>query len=211
MNLLKIGSLQTRIVVFFVLLMLAVQAIGLALVYTVGVSNAKKTISDELVTGERVFNRLLEQSGTQLAQGARILSSDYAFREAVASNDRQTITSALANHGARINAQVMMMVGLDQVVVADTLDNARVGRKFPLPRLIGAAEARGVASAIVLVDGRLYQLVVVPVAVPVPVAWVGSLCTVPSARVVSLTCPAPPRTAAEAPTYSLPAPRGVSK
>ena len=80
---LRISSLQARIIVFFVVLMLVVQVGALLLIKNVGVSNARDTVNDELVTGERVFNRLVQQNTAQLAQGARILSSDYAFREAL--------------------------------------------------------------------------------------------------------------------------------
>lgn len=96
---LRITSLQARIIVFFVLLMLVVQLGGLLLIKTVGISNARDTVADELATGERVFNRLVQQNTAQLAQGARILSADYAFREALTSHDGQTIVSALNNHG----------------------------------------------------------------------------------------------------------------
>ncbi|HVK55700.1 MAG TPA: EAL domain-containing protein [Burkholderiales bacterium] len=168
----KISSLQSRIIIFFVILMLVVQFGGFLLINTAGVSTANKTIGDELQTGERVFNRLLAQKNLQLTQGARILSSDFAFREALASNDRETILSALTNHGARINAQKMMLVGLDQIVIADTKDKAYEGKKFPLPKLIALAASSGNASSFVILDGHLYQIVVVPVLAPVPIAWV---------------------------------------
>ena len=167
-----IGTLRGRIIVFFVLLMLVVQVGGLLLINTVGASNARSGTRDELVTGERVLRRLLEQEAARLAQGARILASDYAFREALASNDRETIVSALRNHGARIHAEAMMLVGLDGVVRADTEDMSNAGRRFALPRLIDAAASQGMSASIVVLDGRLYQLVVVPVATPLPVAWV---------------------------------------
>ncbi len=168
----RIGGLQGRIIVFFVLLMLVVQVGGLALINTVGASNARNAIHDELVTAERVFARLLDQDAARLAQGARILAADYAFREALASNDHETIVSALGNHGARIDAQVMMLVGLDQVVVADTRDASHVGKRFGIPKLIVTAAEKGMSTSVVTLDGQLYQVVVVPVAAPIPVAWV---------------------------------------
>ena len=41
-----------------------------------GVSAARKTISDDLARGARVFDRLKEQDTERLVQGARLLSSD---------------------------------------------------------------------------------------------------------------------------------------
>jgi diguanylate cyclase (GGDEF)-like protein len=58
-------------------------------------------------------------------------------------------------------------------VRADTQDARRTGKPFPFPRLIEAAGATGKASSIATVEGKLYQLVVVPVLAPEPIAWVG--------------------------------------
>lgn len=113
----KIRHLQTRIVVFFGLLMVGVQLGGLLLLQTVGESNARSAIDDELVVGERVFREWMKQRTSQLGQGAGVLSSDYAFREALTSHDTETIVSALENHGARIHAEVMMLVDLDGRIV----------------------------------------------------------------------------------------------
>jgi diguanylate cyclase (GGDEF)-like protein len=99
------------------------------------------------------------------------MSADYAFREVISTGDRDTIASVLANYGKRIDASLMMVIGLDQRVVSDTL-GARVDKPFPFPNLIAQAEQNQQSSAMVLINGQLYQLVVVPVMAPIPVAWV---------------------------------------
>jgi len=167
----KIRRLQTRIVVFFGLLMVGVQLVGLLLLHTVGVPNARAAIDQQLVVGERVFAELMKQRTSLLGQAAHVLAADYAFREALTSHDTETIVSALDNHGARIDAQVMMLVGLDGRVIADTAA-AGAGHDFPLPALIAAARNEGNAAAIVMIGGRLCQVVVVPVAAPLPIGWV---------------------------------------
>src|SRR5690242_9965965 len=73
-------SLQTRILAFFLLLMIAVQVGGFVLINTVGITAARKTVGDELVGGARVIDLLLDQDAQRLVQGARLLSADYAFR-----------------------------------------------------------------------------------------------------------------------------------
>jgi len=165
-------SLQSRIVALFVLLMVVVQGGGFLLISTAGVAGARKTVADELATGERVFMRLLDQSAQRLVQGARVLSSDFAFRDAIATSDRETIASTLRNHGDRIDAAYMTLIGLDRRVVADTLDSDAEGRPFAFQRLIAQAERDGKAVAMVSVNGALYQVVVVPVLAPLPIAWV---------------------------------------
>src|SRR5438874_7077487 len=103
-------SLQTRILALFLLLMIAVQVGGFVLINTVGVAAARKTVGDELVGGARVVELLLEQDAQRLVQGARLLSADYAFRGAIATGDAETMRSALANHGKRIDADLMILV-----------------------------------------------------------------------------------------------------
>ncbi len=165
-------SLQSRIVALFVLLLLVVQGGGFLLISAAGVAGARVTVADELATAERVFLRLMDQSALRLAQGARLLSADYAFREAIGTADRETIASVLRNHGDRIDAAYMTLIGLDRRVVADTLDAGAQGAPFPFQRLIAQAERDGKAVAMVTVRGTLYQVVVVPVLAPVPIAWV---------------------------------------
>src|SRR5258706_4704919 len=164
-------SLQTRILALFLLLMIAVQVGGFVLINTVGVAAARKTVGDELIGGARVIDLLLEHDTQRLLQGARLLSADFAFRSAIATGDTDTIRSALANHGKRIDADLMVLVGLDQRVLADTLD-AATGEVFAFPALLANAEASRQATAMVLLRGRLYQLVLVPVLAPLPIAWV---------------------------------------
>jgi hypothetical protein len=88
-------SLQTRILALFLALMAVVQIGGFALVNTVGTTAARTTIGDELIAGEKVFQRLLHQEKRRLEQGARLLATDSAFRQAIATGDRDTISTVL--------------------------------------------------------------------------------------------------------------------
>ena len=137
----SLRGLQSRILALFLLVVVAVQVGGFVLVNTVGGAAARNTIGEELVAGARVFDRLLEEDTQRLVQGARVLAADYAFREAIATRERETIRSALVNHGKRIDADVMMLIGLDDRVIANTLD-VDPGERFSYPRLIGAGRAR---------------------------------------------------------------------
>jgi diguanylate cyclase (GGDEF)-like protein len=169
----KLSSLGTRLVVFFVALLVLVQGLGAFLVIQANSQIARQTIDGDLEQGERVFRQLLGQNQARLEQGVAILSSDFAFRQAIASNDTGTTLSVLRNHGARVGANVMTLASLENIVRADTLDNSRIGKPFAFPDLIRVAANEGKASSVVIRDGKLYQLVVVPVLAPDPIAWVG--------------------------------------
>ncbi len=167
----RLNSLKWRIAAWCAMLLLVAQIGGLVLFGQLGHSSALHNVQAELQTGDRVVSRLLEQRASQLVQAARVLAADYGFREALASHDRDTIVSALANHGSRIEANLMMLVALDEGVTAVHPDSAQ-GVEPALRSLIDAARTAGSGSGLVIVGGTLYQLVVVPVLAPLPVAWV---------------------------------------
>ncbi|HST01372.1 MAG TPA: diguanylate cyclase, partial [Usitatibacter sp.] len=169
----RFPKLGTRIVVFFVALLVIVQGVAAFLVIQANSQVARRTINEQLEQGEKVFRQLLTQNQTRLEQGANILSADFAFRQAIASNDTGTILSVLRNHGARVGANVMTLASLDNTVRADTLDPGRIGKPFAFPDLVKTAAGEGKSSSIVIREGKLYQLVVVPVLAPEPIAWVG--------------------------------------
>ena len=166
-------NLRTRIVVLFATLLVLVHGMGYLLIDAANYQIAKETIKQELGVGERIFLRLLDQQRDQLEQSAALLASEFGFRQAVATNDTATILSALSNHGARASASVMLLVSLDQIVLADTLHPDSRAQPFRFSHLTKAVESAGKASGIVTIDGRLYQLVVTPINAPTTIAWVG--------------------------------------
>jgi diguanylate cyclase (GGDEF)-like protein len=167
----RIQRLQTRIIVFFVALLALVQVAAFVFVNAANSRNARNKVEEELNVGQRVFARLLEQNAEKLKLSARVLAGDFAFREAIGTHDDPTITSALANHGARIGADAMMFVDLAGNVVADTLRPDLGSRAFEYPALLNGA--RGTAQASMeVIGGQAFQLVSVPVLAPLPIGWV---------------------------------------
>jgi len=178
--------LRTRITVFFVALLVVVQVAAFMAVNAANSTNARQKIDDELGVGERIFGRLLEQNRERLLEAAKVLAADFAFREAIATNDLGTVLSALQNHGERINANVMMLVSLDGRVVADTLHPDGIDRPFDFPALLDVARGDGSAQSIDVLQDHAYQLVMVPVLAPVPIAWVAVGLTVDDALAAEL-------------------------
>jgi adenylate cyclase len=166
------ATLQDRIVVFFVVLLMAVLLASFYLIHVTIERTAHDALRSELGVGARVFKRLLEQNSQQLLEATSVLAYDFGFREAIASRDRDTILSALSNHAARIKASGMAVIGLDGIIVSDTLAPNASGQPYAFPDLVNEAAARGRTSAIRLVGGLPYQIVVVPVLAPLPIAWV---------------------------------------
>jgi diguanylate cyclase (GGDEF)-like protein len=168
----RFRRLRTRIIVAFAILVAVVQAIAFVLVNAANDRNAQTKIAQELGVGERIFGRLLDEKRDQLIHAAGVLSADPALREAVGSRDVATIEAVLRNHGGRVGADLRWVVDMKNVVLADSGNNGRRGRAFPLVASIEAARNEGRSASLVLLDGRAYQLVVVPLAAPAPAGWI---------------------------------------
>jgi diguanylate cyclase (GGDEF)-like protein len=164
-------SLRARIAIFFVALLVGVQLVAFAFVNHTSYATAQSKIEDDLNVGQRVFERVLTQNADKLTQAASILAADFAFREAIATRDLETVKSALENHGARIHAAAMMFVSSDGRVVAASGDEDVAAHADDFD-----ARQRGVredgAARVELFRGKPFQRVVVPVRAPVTIGWI---------------------------------------
>ena len=167
-----IRSFQTKLLYLLVAVLVLLQSATLIAVHVAGQRTVRNSAAAELRVGSRLFDNILSGRGRQLSDTVRVVASDFAFREAIASGDRPTISDVLTNHGARIDADAAFLISLDGSVVADTFGQRLAGKAFPLPALVREAEERGESSGITTLDNRPYQLVVVPVLAPRPIAWV---------------------------------------
>lgn len=171
----RFRSLQSRILFFFLGLFALVQAITFLAITTANWRSVNRQIEDDLVVSGRVFHSFIEEQASQLILSAKLLSGDFAFKQAYADGDRETLFSAVTNlQQHRIGADVMVLADADEyLVIIDTLHPASYDVDFPFPELIETAEETGEpSSALGTIDGRFYRLVVVPLLAPEPVAWI---------------------------------------
>ena len=169
-------SLQSRIVVSFFILIVLVQVGSLVAVNSAIERSARADTKAQLSAAAQVFTRVIDVRSRRLVEAARVVSGDYPFKEAVVLGDHSTRLSAMDNHRKRIGADVMMLVSLAGVPVADTLHREVSAKEretvVGLPRLIDAAEKAGEVADFATIDGRLYQVAVVPLLAPAPIAWI---------------------------------------
>lgn len=125
---------------------------------------------ENLALGGSVFDQLLDFRNEQLLTAVAILADDFGFKTAVASNDRDTIRSALLNHSARIGADMAMVIALDGELVASTFDEPPI--PGPIADLVAMTEQQGMALGTVIIQGQLYQLMMVSMLAPLPIARV---------------------------------------
>ena len=77
MRLPRLKTLQSRIFLFFFLLLLVTQIGNILITSTLGLGIVNRQIAAELATGKRVFVQMFEQNTTLLGQGARVLAADF--------------------------------------------------------------------------------------------------------------------------------------
>ncbi|WP_249583595.1 putative bifunctional diguanylate cyclase/phosphodiesterase [Pseudomonas viridiflava] len=165
-------SFQARIAgVLIALLLIVVCAVYFAVKVATG--DAVRTQAQaQLEVGSRVFERLIDLRGKRLRDAVQLLSADFGFRDAVASSDSSTIRSVLLNHGKRINASDMFLLGMDGVVIASTVSDVPEGSKFVYDQALRAAKRSGQSVLIVPGGGTPHLLVESTVLAPLPIGRV---------------------------------------
>jgi diguanylate cyclase (GGDEF)-like protein len=157
-------SLRTRIAVTFLVLLAAVLTAALSVVSAANRSNAEREVGRQLSVGSSVFGRLLDSDRRQLTIAAKAVAEDYAFREAVATGDTDTSSSALENSASRVGAAMAVLSSMQGKVIASYGQHPIASAHLP--------QAKDGGSSVIVDDGRIYQLVTVAVRSPLPVALV---------------------------------------
>ncbi|HVI26272.1 MAG TPA: EAL domain-containing protein [Xanthomonadaceae bacterium] len=164
---------RTRLASFFVAALIAVQLLTAALVYGVTRHELIGEGQRQLGAAAHAFARQLDDISERVGAGVQVLSLDFALRAAIAQRDRATVLSALRNHGRRVGATQMLLVGLDGKVQADTAGEFADGVAFPYDDLVGRALQQP-AAAVVARQGRANWMVVVPVFAPDLVGFIAA-------------------------------------
>ncbi|RBO86024.1 putative bifunctional diguanylate cyclase/phosphodiesterase [Marinomonas aquiplantarum] len=166
------SSFQARLILF-VLALLALAQLGtaLAVLSSLKEDNYRQGVQS-IDVSRNVFDLLLEARAEQLTKGVEILTSDFGFKQAVATKETGTIRSVLQNHGARINADVSLLVSPAGEVI--TMTQALNASEVVADLVFAARRSGGSSISTMIAFGDLaYQLVLVPVRSPNIVAWVG--------------------------------------
>ncbi|HEX5791839.1 MAG TPA: EAL domain-containing protein [Rheinheimera sp.] len=165
-------SLRTKlIVVMLLLLSLLATATGLATLNTMKRDSEAQARQILTVSG-KVLTETLNNRARQLSSSVQILATDFGFRRAVATAEQETIESVLANHGNRINASLMLLLGTDGSLLASSETSINAADIAPLFNQTQGKSTEPVAD-IQQLAGQPYQLVLAPVKAPALIGWVG--------------------------------------
>jgi diguanylate cyclase (GGDEF)-like protein len=167
-----VKSLQNKIFLFFVLLLLMVQAIAFWTLYSGNKNQEAAEINNRLTTAKTIFTELFERRSEYLVAFAETAAKDYGLKE-VFNDDTRSLLVALNNHRKRIDADLAMTISANGGVTGQLqrhfLDDERnkiqqgteSGTAFRYTHWLDS----GQSSHLYTIDEALYQISLSPVTV----------------------------------------------
>ena len=117
------GSLRTKVFVFFVSLLLLVQAFSVWVVYVANTRQAQEQINYRLDSAISVFQTQYERRSYYLQAFAETAAKDFGLKEVFGADERSFLI-ALNNHRKRIDADLAIAVDRDNQVIGQLLRTA---------------------------------------------------------------------------------------
>jgi signal transduction histidine kinase len=176
-----------RLALFLVVTLAVVQVLTALVAYSYLRHSLVEKEKRELAAATGVFLRQLGILSERVGDDVEVLSLDYALRQAIARKDYETELSALRNHGHRVGATRMMLVGLDGAITADTGAETDIGHAFAYSDLLDESAVSGERTALATLGGRIFWIVVVPVRAPVPIAFIAACVPIDDALLEKLS------------------------
>jgi diguanylate cyclase (GGDEF)-like protein len=166
-----LSSFRSRILVLVLGLVTLVLTAMITAIAVKGRAEVERQVGIQLRTAADTAREALKFRGSRLASAVDVLTTDFGFREAVASGDAPTLLSALENQRARIDADLLIVLSPNGQPLASTLGTLSVKTETDLKGLIANDGDAEILQLYRLIDGRPYQLVLAPVLAPQPIGW----------------------------------------
>ena len=174
----KLGfqSFRSRLLVFLLALLVPVLSGIFVFVNDENNDYTEETINSYLDLGADVFDFSREEHKNTLLTITSTLTRDWGFRNAFGTGDPYTIIDAIDNLLMRSlgAADMMMITQMDGTVIIDTATQGFETLQGEWRTLMDAAAAssEGIAAAVITVADIPYQMTVIPLYLPTPVAWI---------------------------------------
>jgi diguanylate cyclase (GGDEF)-like protein len=157
----RFARLRTRLAVrygvLFALVLLAVAVVAQVVIW----GHARESVRTAMATSGSVYDRLWTLRAQSLSESAGVLSRDFGFRAAVASGDKPTIASALANLKSRAHVVDTFLVDNNGNVLGD---GAPALRK-EIGDLVTSLPPDQ-HDAVIAGNGGVYRIVATPIMAP---------------------------------------------
>lgn len=164
-------SFRSRLAALVIILVVAVQGLTLAAILAQTLATEKGRARAQMSAGGALVRRVVEFRAAQIQSSVTVLASDFGFRQAVATGERETITSAAENHARRAHAGLLVVLDTDGRLLAATHDTANLSATV-FAQQIQQASAGHASDAFVQIGGSTFQFFLAPVRAPEVVAWI---------------------------------------
>jgi diguanylate cyclase (GGDEF)-like protein len=165
------SSLRSRILTLVLGLVTLVLAATIAAVVIKARVDVERQVSVQLRFADETARETLKFRGSQLSSAVEILTSDFGFKEAIASADSPTLLSALENQRARIGADLVIVLNSNGIPISSTQEMLSPKTSEDLRQLVRGDPDGMTLRLYRLLDGRPYQLVLAPVHAPDLIGW----------------------------------------
>lgn len=163
------NSLKNKITLLCVGLVLLTTLVSLVSFWWSTSKFHEKKVNQDMVVAQNVYKQYLKSKESLLLTAARVLTSDFGFKQAVATRDAATISSVLYNHSKRIDADLMLLIDLwGELISANIAEESfNYDLRLLMEELLNTPEQ----SAFVVLNQQLYQVILLPVKAPRTVAY----------------------------------------
>ncbi len=169
-------SFRTRLLVFLLALLLPVLLGIYVFVNRENTDYTDDTIDSYLQLGADVFDFTREEHKNTLLTITSTMTRDWGFRNAFGTGDPFTIIDAADNILMRSlgAADMMLIASMEGEVIIDTRMQGfeKLDGEWRVLMDAAAASSDGIGDAIITVLGVPYQITVIPLFLPTPVAWI---------------------------------------
>jgi diguanylate cyclase (GGDEF)-like protein len=134
-------------------------------------AEVERQAASQLQTAAGTAREVLKFRGEQLSSAVEVLTSDFGFKEAVASKDLPTLRSAMDSYRGRIGADVLIVMDSEGHLAASARGTVAEYTLKDLRGLVTEDTDGQMLRFYRLIDGRPYQLVLSPVLAPDAIGW----------------------------------------
>lgn len=164
-------TFRKRVLLLTTMLVAAVQLSTLLPVLNAVKADVEQRARQTAAISGAVFDEFMRNRTDQLRTTVDVLVSDFGFKQATAGADTETIRSVLANHSARIDADIALLLDLDGNVLATSGGTPGMPELDELKAAIARPDEANAVDAVIYASGLPYQVLAVPLRAPLPIAW----------------------------------------
>ncbi|BBN82901.1 GGDEF domain-containing protein [Pseudoalteromonas sp. A25] len=126
-------------------------------------------VQQDMQVAQNVYQQYLKAKERLLVTAATVLTADFGFKQAVATQDADTISSVLYNHSQRIDADLMLLFNTRGKLIS--ADKSDITLPTDTSKLLKQLLAQGSSSSFMVISENLYQVIVLPVKAPRTIAY----------------------------------------